>query len=66
MKIKKFAVVGVALLAFVVNASPVLSAQAHTVEPAIPTYGLYCNNPSTMLWQLTVRWSLLYRLCRQQ
>ena len=44
MKIKKFAVVGVALLAFVVNASPVLSAQAHTVEPAIPTYGLYCKN----------------------
>ncbi len=44
MKTKKFAVVGVALLAFVVNASPVLSAQAHTVEPAIPTYGLYCKN----------------------
>lgn len=48
MKIKKFAAVSVALLALIVNASPVLSAQALTVEPAIPTYGLYCEN-STLI-----------------
>lgn len=44
MKIQKFAALGIALLAFIVNTSPTLSAQAHTVEPAIPTYGLYCEN----------------------
>lgn len=43
MKMKKIIAVGVTLLALIVNASPVLSAQAHTVEPAIPTYGLYCE-----------------------
>lgn len=44
MKIKQFAAVGLTLLAFIFCASPVLSAQALTVEPAIPTYGLYCGN----------------------
>lgn len=44
MKIHKFTTLGITLLAFIVTASPVLSAQALTVEPTIPTYGLYCEN----------------------
>lgn len=44
MKIKKFAALGVLLIGFIFITSPVLRAQALTVEPAIPTYGLYCEN----------------------
>ena len=48
MKIKKIAALGVTLLALIVDSSPILSVQALTVEPAIPTYGLYCEN-STLI-----------------
>lgn len=45
MKIQKFAALCVAvLLAYLFSASPVLCARALTVESAIPTYGLYCEN----------------------
>lgn len=44
MKKQKFVALGIVLLSFIFNAASALNAQALTVEPAIPTYGLYCEN----------------------
>ena len=44
MKIKKIAVLSATLIAILFSTTFSISAQAHTVEPAIPTYGLYCEN----------------------
>ena len=42
MKIKRFTVSGIALLAILFSTAFTVSAQASSFEEKIPTYGLYC------------------------
>lgn len=44
LKIRKIAVLSIALLTIIICTPSILCASALTVEPAIPTYGLYCEN----------------------